>query len=251
VDVEQRIEQVETLQRILVNRVSYVGVPDEAHEQYGELRRSLIQSARVKPVLPGFIIDCRSLDHAHSRIKEEVGFDSEKELRRHVWESLTEPLDLLERELIAPADFEVTGTLERLESAQIRGAWKKALDRRASDPEGAVTMARTLLESTCKHLLDEMDKSYDRKDDLPTLYNNVAEELKLSPSQHSEEIFSRILGSTQQVVEGLGAVRNRHSDAHGNSDATGRPSERHAELAVNLAGSTASFLVKTYWNNVE
>jgi hypothetical protein len=120
-----------------------------------------------------------------------------------------------------------------------------------SDPEGAVTMARTLLESTCKHLLDEMGTPYNQQDDLPTLYHNVAEELNLSPSQHSEEIFSRILGSAQQIVEGLGAVRNRHSDAHGNSDATGRPSERHAELAVNLAGSTAAFLVKTYRANAE
>jgi hypothetical protein len=131
VDVEKRIEQVETLQRILVNRVSYISVPDKAHEHYAELRRSLIQSARVKPVLPEFVVDCRSLDHAHSRVNEEVGFDNEKELRRYIWKSLRKPLDLLERELIAPADFEVTGTLERLDSPQIHGAWKKALDRRA------------------------------------------------------------------------------------------------------------------------
>lgn len=250
-NVEERIEQVENLQKILIDRIRYESIPEQDHNRYSQLRRSLIQSPRIRPALPGFIVDCRSLDHAYSRIREQLGFHSGNERRKYVWRSMQEPLDLLERELIAPADFELTGTLESLDSDQIHGAWKKALDRRSSDPEGAVTMARTLLESTCKHLLDEMEKCYDRKDNLPTLYSSVAEELRLSPSQHTEEIFSRILGSAQQVVEGLGAVRNRHSDAHGNSSTAGQPSERHAELAVNLAGSTASFLVKTYRSNKE
>jgi hypothetical protein len=250
VDVEQLIEQVEHLQKILIDRIHYENRPDRDYERYSKLRRSLIQSARVRSALPEFVLECRTLDHAHRRINNEAP-RPEFSAREYVWESFKDLFDLLEQELIAPSDFEITETLESLDSNQIHGAWKKALDRRSSDPEGAVTMARTLLESTCKHLLEEMEKSYNRKDDLPTLYSNVAEELNLSPSQHTEEIFSRILGSAQQVVEGLGAVRNRHSDAHGDSSVTGRPSERHAELAVNLAGSTASFLVKTYRANTE
>jgi hypothetical protein len=169
--------------------------------------------------------------------------------RKYIWTTFKEPLDVLEQELISPADFEITGVLQSLGSAQIEGAWKKALDRRSSDPQGAITMARNLLESVCKHLLEDLGKPYNRKADLPSLYHSVAEELNLSPSQHSKEIFSRILGSAQQVVEGLGAIRNRHSDAHGDSTARSKPVERHAELAVNLAGSTAAFLVKTYRSN--
>lgn len=247
-DTEERLDQIEELQDLLVKHIDDL---NGSEDRYSELRRILIRSARVKSALPDFVVECRSLGHAYRRIKDEAALSRKNEYRRVVWEGFKESLDILEMDLIGPSDFEINGTLESLNSGQIQGAWKKALDRRASDPEGAVTMARTLLESTCKHLLDEMRKSYDRKDDLPSLYNSVAEELNLSPSQHSEEIFSRILGSAQQIVEGLGAVRNRHSDAHGNSDATGRPSERHAELAVNLAGSTAAFLVKTYRTNTE
>jgi hypothetical protein len=34
--------------------------------------------------------------------------------------------------------------------------WHKALDRRTDDPDGAITAARTLLETVCKHILDEL-----------------------------------------------------------------------------------------------
>jgi hypothetical protein len=247
VDTEERLDQVEDLQEILIDQV-YRTTPKGASARYSNLRRALIQSSRLRPNLPQFVLDCRTLEHAANRIAKEV---SSKEMgsREHVWKSFQSLFDVLERDLISPSDFEITGTLDSLNSTEIDSAWKKALDRRANDPEGAITMARSLLESVCKHLLDEMGSSYDRKASLPTLYGTVADELNLSPSQHTEDIFSRILGSAQQVVEGLGAVRNRHSDAHGNSTASGRPSPRHAELAVNLAGSTASFLVQTYRSN--
>jgi hypothetical protein len=48
------------------------------------------------------------------------------------------------------------------------------------------------------------------------------------------------------VVEGLGALRNRLSDAHGKGTAGVKPAPRHAELAVNLAGTMATFLVATW-----
>jgi hypothetical protein len=48
------------------------------------------------------------------------------------------------------------------------------------------------------------------------------------------------------VVEGLGALRNRLSDAHGQGKRPVKPASRHAELAVNLAGATAVFLAATH-----
>lgn len=247
---EDQIEQVEELQQILINRVASRSEPADP-SRYSELRRELIQSARVRPVLPDFIAECRTLEHAYSRVRDQADDSRTTSQKKRVWKSFKTPLDTLERNLIAPADFEITGTLENVESNQVTGAWKKALDRRTSDPEGAITMARNLLESVCKHLLDQLGKPYDRGDDLPSLYHSVAQELNLAPGQHTEELFSRILGSAQQVVEGLGAIRNRHGDAHGDSNPAGKPAERHAELAVNLAGSTATFLIKTYRSSTQ
>ena len=49
------------------------------------------------------------------------------------------------------------------------------------------------------------------------------------------------------MVEGLGTMRNKLSDAHGRGKRPVKPSARHAALAVNLAGATATFLVEP-WN---
>ena len=97
----------------------------------------------------------------------------------------------------------------------------------------------------CKHLLDELGEAYDDKADLPKLYTIVAAKLTLAPSQHTEQVFKQILGGCHSIVEGLGSLRNRLSDAHGKGKAGVRPYPRHAQLAVNLAGSVAMFLVET------
>jgi hypothetical protein len=99
----------------------------------------------------------------------------------------------------------------------------------------------------CKRILDETDTKYDDKDDLPGLYKAVATQLNIAPSQHTEHTFKRILGGATSVVEGLGSLRNKIGDAHGQGKKAVRPSARHAQLAVNLAGAMATFIVET-WN---
>ena len=128
-------------------------------------------------------------------------------------------------------------------------AWSKALDRRLTDPEGAITSSRTLLETVCKHILDDINVSYDRNFDMSELYKLVAKELKLAPDQHSEQIFKQILKGCSSVVNGLGTLRNRFGDSHGQGKKPVKPSDRHALLAVNLAGSVSIFLIQT-WKNM-
>jgi hypothetical protein len=74
----------------------------------------------------------------------------------------------------------------------------------------------------------------------------AAKTLNIAPSQHSESIFQQILGGCTAIVESLGAMRNRLSDAHGQGKKPVKPAPRHAELAVNLAGAMATFLVSTH-----
>jgi hypothetical protein len=133
-----------------------------------------------------------------------------------------------------------------MDSGYVQETWRKALDRRATDAEGAITAARTLLETVCKHILDSAGESYDDAAELPKLYSQTATHLNLSPSQHSEQLFKQVLGGCQTVVAGLGAIRNRHSDAHGKGSSGLKPAPRHAELAVNLAGAMATFLLQTW-----
>jgi hypothetical protein len=149
--------------------------------------------------------------------------------------------------LSQPADSDISTSLSSFDVTEVHATWSRALERRKRDAEGAITLARTLLEEVCKHIIDGAGETYAEKDDLPKLYRSVATILNLAPDQHTEDTFKRILGGCQSVVEGLGTIRNKLSDAHGRGPKPIRPAARHAALAVNLAGAMATFLVET-WN---
>jgi hypothetical protein len=145
-----------------------------------------------------------------------------------------------------PADELISETIASFDEAGIYEAWQKALDRRSSDPEGAITAAKTLLETVCKHIIEEGNgPQYGDNDDLPRLYHLASEQLNLAPSQHTETAFKGILGNCQAVVGQLSSPRNRLGDAHGKGRLPVKPKARHAELAVNLAGTMAMFLIST------
>ena len=148
---------------------------------------------------------------------------------------------------IQPADKLISQALISFDESGVHHAWEKALDRRSSDPEGAITAAKTLLETVSKHIIDEAGETYGENDDLPKLCNHAAELLNLAPSQHSEKVFKSILGNCQSIVGNLAGLRNKLGDSHGQGKRHVKPLERHAQLAVNLAGSMAMFLVST-WN---
>jgi hypothetical protein len=149
-----------------------------------------------------------------------------------------------------PADASVSEVLAAFNLDSVHQTWTKAMERRDIDPEGAITVARTLLEEVCKHILDELKVTYSPKDDLPDLYHATSAALNLAPSQHSEKTFKQILGGATSVVQGLGSLRNSLSDAHGQGKDGVKPLPRHAELAVNLSGAMASFLVATYQTRI-
>jgi hypothetical protein len=146
-----------------------------------------------------------------------------------------------------PAEKSISQVLQKFDEVSINSAWQKALERKVSDPEGAITISKTMLESICKHILDERNISYDpSKIELPELYKKTSKELNLAPSQHTEEIFKQILGGCSGVITGLGALRNKLGDAHGKGKQNIKPLARHAELAVNLSGALALFLIETH-----
>jgi hypothetical protein len=146
-----------------------------------------------------------------------------------------------------PSDEIISAVLASFDETGVRDAWQKALDRRSADPEGAITAAKTLLETVCKHIIEDGEgPQYGDNDDLPRLYHLAAEQLNLAPSQHTEAGFKTILGNCQAVVGQLSSLRNKLGDAHGRGRLPVKPKARHAELAVNLAGTMAMFLISTW-----
>lgn len=233
-------DQAETLQNLLV---SHATGHTESGSEYRQLREVFLSDPALGPLVPRFVRTCRSLPQFWEFIKHKLGTYHER--RVYIWEQFEPLLSALEAGG-HPADESVSDVLEKFDAAHVNATWSKALDRRQTDPEGAITMARSLLESVCKHILDELNVAYAETADLPTLYRRTAEALNLAPSQHTEKVFKQILGGCTAVVEGLGSLRNRLSDSHGKGRSPVKPAPRHAELAVNLAGATAQFLVATW-----
>jgi len=237
--MKQLLEQAQTLQNLLVSEATG---GSESDADYRQLRQVFLFNPALERLLPPFVRTCRTLPQFWQFIKHKV--PSYAERRGYIWDEFSPLLDRLENGGQA-ADETVSTTLEGFDTAHVNAVWSKALDRRETDPEGAITSARTLLETVCKHVLDDLCVEYGETDDLPKLYGRTAKALNLSPSQHTEEVFKQILGGCTTVVQGLGSLRNRLSDAHGKGRVRVSPSPRHAELAVNLAGAMASFLIQT------
>lgn len=128
----------------------------------------------------------------------------------------------------------------------VKQTWTKASERIRSDPSGAITSARSLLESVCMHILDRRGKPYDKDGDLQKLYRATSRALTLSPDQQAEDVFRQVLGGCATVAIGLAGMRNQFSDAHGQGQGDAEAEVRHARLAVNAACTIAQFLIETH-----
>jgi len=238
---EELLPQVESLKNMMVAKATGEATDER---EYQRLRRVVVQNALVRGKLPRFVRTCRTLGEFWGFIKEQSETYSGRRL--FLAEAFDPVLTYLEQAVSTPADATSDGVLSAVDSAHVRELWQRAIERRGTDPEGAITLARTLLEAVCKHILGELGVEYDDKSDLPKLYRLVAANLNLSPAQHIEPIFKQILGGCHSVVQGLGSLRSKLGDAHAQGKRQVRPAPRHAELAVNLAGTMATFLISTW-----
>jgi hypothetical protein len=222
---------------------------DGGEEAYKSLRQQFAARPDTKDKLPDFVRRCRDLGQFWSFIKYERSTYQER--RVLLWDAFRPLIDYLEAQDRSPGVAPITAVIEQFDPDHVHAAWQKALDRRLSDPEGAITAARMLLETVCKHILDEGQIAYSENADLPKLWALTAENLNLAPHQHQESVFKAILGNCQSVVNHLGSIRNKIGDAHGQGRRAVRPKARHAELAVNLAGTMAAFLISTWKDRQE
>jgi hypothetical protein len=194
---ESIVEQARMLENILLTACE--GNRSGARP-YAELRGAFISDPALKPLLPEFVRTCRDLEHFWSYIKDVA--PKWEPRRLHIRTALSPLFQHLEGGNTSPGDLVVSDTLSSFDAEGVHAVWEKALARRHTDPEGAITSARTLLETVCKRVLDECSVTYTDREDLPALYRMVALQLQIAPSQHSEEIFRRILGGATTVVEG-------------------------------------------------
>ena len=231
--------KVERLQNLLVAHATGGSGDDVA---YRELRRELLNNGVVGPLLPRFVQTCGDLNQFWQFIKHK--FSTYADRRTFLWEGFRPAVEAAEHQG-SPTAASMAVALDRLNSEIVRVFWQNALSRCATQPEGAITAARSLVESVCKHVLNAQGIEYSEKSDITALYAATAKALNLAPSLHSENTFKVILGSATTIVSQLANLRNTLGDAHGPGPLPARAQPRHAELAVNLAGSLAAFIIAT------
>lgn len=234
-------ERAEYLMELLVTFSTGGG---GSEEEYKCLRRYFIGKKEYENILPDFIRLKRDLNQFWPFIRQ---FDTYAERRIFLWDKFTALIDYLEIASVSSVSKSIMNSqLLKFGVNTVQYEIQKGLERVKSDPEGAITLARTILESVCKFIAEQQNINYDDNTELSVLYKIVAKNLNLSPDQHNEEIFKQILGGCSAIVNGLGTLRNRLGDAHGKGRNKIKPSQRHAELAVNLSGSMAIFLLETH-----
>lgn len=234
-------EKIEALRNILMSCAT--GGHVNEHE-YKQLRNELITDQSLSAKLPRFVRTCSDIRQFWAFIKQQS--DTYQGRRDYLSEQFRQ---LLSATHDISHDTSISETLTALNSDYVHEAWRDASVRRLDDPDGAITSARTLLETVCKHILDEMQVEYEDEVKLPKLYKLTAEALQLAPTQQTEPVLKQVLGGCTAVVEGIGAMRNALGDAHEKGRVFIKPEARHAELAVNLAGASAIFLIETWEEN--
>ena len=237
--------KIEQFQKLLIE-ISTNGYREG--EEYENLRTELLNNDLIKNHLPDFVKKNRNTMQFWQFIK--IKFKSYGERREFIWNAFSYSLDFLEKDQNGIINSNTTLKIDKFGQEYITIEWVKAMERKNNDPEGALTSARTLIETTCKFILESKKIEFKDELELPKLYKLTAENLNLAPDQHTEKIFKQILGGCQTVVEGLGALRNKLSDSHGKRKTQTKPTSRHAELGVNLAGAMTTFLIETYEFNI-
>lgn len=235
------LEQVQILKNNLMARATG-GTADDW--EYQQIRQRVMEDGLLREKLPSFVRTSRTLDEFWSFIQPKFGRYADR--REYIANGFESILSWLEQSSNVPMDGEVATALAKVDAVHVGDAWNKALSRRTGDPDGAVTAARALAETVCKHILDDHGVTYAVDEGLPKLYYLAASELQLAPSQQAEEKVKQILGGLQQVVAGVGRLRSELGDAHGKGVDGLKADQRIATLAINAAGALALFLVETW-----
>lgn len=160
-------------------------------------------------------------------------------------------------EVIYYPDFDIetnelveTKELERISFDYIHNQIKKCNSKIADkDFDGAVTNARTLIESICLYILESKTKKKHNYDgNLLKLYKSVATILKMSPGNYDDDNLKQILSGVFSIINGVSGLRNTYSDSHGTapSKISYKIDERHSILTVNLAKTITEYLFLSF-----
>jgi len=216
--------------------------------KFKESRSILIKNFDKQELIPSFVREYRDLRSFWGYIKEISPTYAGR--RKFLANEFNMLFKYCEDSSVTSPIHSIFGNENTIVDSYIRELWQKSIRRRDSDPEGAITTARTLVEATCKQILDCYNVRYSSDVKLNQLYKDTARVLDLAPSNDTEEQFRQLMSGLFTVVNALSAIRNKASDSHAIENELNRPEIRHSTLCVTIAGAVSEFLLSTFYDQI-
>lgn len=124
---------------------------------------------------------------------------------------------------------------------------------RSTNPTNAIGMAKELIESCCKTILEDLGIAWSKTDDVPQLTNKTMDALNLLPASvqatdQGADAVKAVLGNLRAIPSKLAEIRNPFGSGHGKSASFQGLEERHAKLAVGSSIIFVDFIWSTYEN---
>ncbi|MCH5297677.1 MAG: abortive infection family protein [Ruminococcus sp.] len=123
----------------------------------------------------------------------------------------------------------------------------------STNPTNAIGMAKELIESCCKTILEDLGIAWSKTDDVPQLTSKTMDALNLLPANVQEtdqgaDAIKAVLGNLRAIPTKLAEIRNPFGSGHGKSASFQGLEERHAKLAVGSSITFVDFIWSTYEN---
>lgn len=216
------------------------GGKDFSYENYESERGKILSYPELKYIIPDWLIECRYGSQYWRFIKEK--FSSYSERRDFLRQQFDEMIDQINMGVQLPISDDFKKLLQEMDTNGINNLWRKMIDRTQSDPEGAITASKSLLEATIRHILELENIEYKSSDDFGELYRHLKKVIK-------EDEIKQISGGITSVLTGVATLRNKFGDAHGSVKDENIPETRHTVLTINLTASLCLYLWDSYKGN--
>jgi hypothetical protein len=156
----------------------------------------------------------------------------------------------------APHRFAMQGSREILAltagAVHIEQQIKALEDAVGTNASLAFDHAKALIESVCKTILRDRGQAVSNEDDLPKLFGNTLDQIRVLPDAHTADretgrSIRKTAGALYTVVQGICELRNRQGFASHGKLAETQPLEIvQAELVARSADAVVSFLFKAH-----
>ena len=117
-----------------------------------------------------------------------------------------------------------------------------------AEPGEAIALAKEIVESCCKLILDDRGIPYRERVDIPELLKLLRKEIKIMPDGIDENAkaakeIREVLSSLGKIAHALGPIRNAYGKGHGRGRNFKGLEPRHARLAIGAASTFVDFVL--------